>query len=186
MKRRKRRPRGRFIAFSATVVVIGLAVALTASLSAKNVKAPTPERTGSITVKTDVPTESARASSAGEEPEPPAEQELESLGEFELTAYCPCVKCCGEWSAEHPSRIGTDYVQKTASGTVPLAGRTIGVDPDVIPFGTTIVINGREYIAEDRGGAINGNRIDIFFTGHDEALEFGRQTAEVFIKNKED
>lgn len=105
-----------------------------------------------------------------------------SLGEFTLTAYCPCVKCCGKWSAEHPSRIGTDYIQKTASGTIPKAGRTIGVDPGIIPFGTVVIINDHEYVAEDRGGAVKGNSIDIFFGDHNEALEFGRQTAEVFIK----
>lgn len=111
--------------------------------------------------------------------------ELESLGEFSLTAYCPCVKCCGEWSAEHPSRIGTDYIQKTASGTIPEEGRTIGVDPDIIPFGTIVIINGHEYIAEDRGGAVKGNSIDIFFESHEEALNFGRQSAEVFVKHAE-
>jgi len=111
-----------------------------------------------------------------------AKPKLKSLGEFVLTAYCPCVKCCGIWSAEHPSRVGTDYVQKTASGTIPEEGRTIGVDPDVIPYGTVIVINGHEYIAEDKGGAIKRNRIDVFFNSHDEALKFGKQKAEVFIK----
>lgn len=106
----------------------------------------------------------------------------ESLGTFTLTAYCPCVMCCGEWSAEHPSHSGTDYVQKTTSGTIPTAGRTIGVDPRIIPLGTTVVINGHEYIAEDCGGAIKGQRIDVFCSNHAEALAFGRQTAEVFIK----
>lgn len=120
-------------------------------------------------------------------PEPTPVIEYESLGEFTLTAYCPCVKCCGEWSAEHPSRIGTDYIQKTASGTIPTAGRTIGVDTSVIPFGTIVVINEHEYVAEDRGGAINGNKVDIYFESHEEALEFGRQMAEIFIKTiKED
>ena len=108
--------------------------------------------------------------------------EYKNLGEFTLTAYCPCVQCCGVWSAEHPSRIGTGYIQKTASGTIPTEGRTIGVDPSVIPFGTAVVINGHEYIAEDRGGAVQGNVIDIFFVDHNEALAFGRQSAEVFIK----
>lgn len=112
-----------------------------------------------------------------------AASELKSLGKFSLTAYCPCVKCCGEWSKEHPSRIGTDYIQKTASGTIPKAGRTIGVDPDIIPYGTVVIINDHEYVAEDCGGGVNGNSIDIFFDDHNEALEFGRQTAEVFIKN---
>ncbi len=107
---------------------------------------------------------------------------IESLGDFTLTAYCPCVKCCGEWSAEHPSRVGTDYIQKTASGTIPKEGRTVSVDPDVIPFGTTIIVDGHEYIAEDRGSAVNQNHIDIYFNNHEDALVFGRQTREVFIK----
>jgi len=45
------------------------------------------------------------------------------------------------------------------------------------------LIDGREYTAEDRGGAIKGNKIDVFFDTHKEALNFGRQTAEVYIKN---
>lgn len=116
-----------------------------------------------------------------------SEPELISLGEFTVTAYCPCVTCCGEWSKEHPSRVGTDYVQMTASGTIPEEGRTIGVDPNVIPYGTVVVIFGHEYVAEDSGAALNGNTIDIYFDSHDEALDFGRQTVEVFVKNiKED
>ena len=110
------------------------------------------------------------------------EPETMSLGEFVLTAYCPCVKCCEIWSAEHPSRVGTGYVQKTSSGTIPTAGRTIAADTRVIPFGTTVIINGHEYIVEDRGGAIKKSKIDIFFNSHDEALTFGKQKAEVFMK----
>lgn len=98
-----------------------------------------------------------------------------------VTAYCGCPKCCGIWSTDHPSRIGTDYVQKTASGTIPVAGRTIAVDPDVIPFGTKVVINGHEYTAEDTGSAVKGDRIDVFFDNHQDALEWGKQTLEVTI-----
>jgi len=111
--------------------------------------------------------------------------EFISLGDFTLTAYCPCVRCCEIWSAEHPSRIGTDYVQRTASGALPQAGRTIAADTNVLPFGTVVYIDDHEYVVEDRGGAIKGNAIDIFFDTHDEAKNFGRQTHEVFIK-KED
>jgi 3D (Asp-Asp-Asp) domain-containing protein len=96
------------------------------------------------------------------EPETTQPPELIGLGEFTLTAYCPCVKCCGIWSAEHPSRTGTGYIQKTASGAIPRASRTIAVDPDVISYGTTVIINEREYVAEDRGGGVNGKHIDIF------------------------
>jgi 3D (Asp-Asp-Asp) domain-containing protein len=65
-----------------------------------------------------------------------------------------------------------------------MSGRTIGVDESVIPFGTTVIIFGNEYVAEDRGEAVKGNQIDIYFDDHQEALEFGRKTAEVFVKTE--
>lgn len=96
-----------------------------------------------------------------------------SLGEFELTAYCPCPICCGIYSnMTNPT---------TASGTRATQGRTIATDTSVIPFGSKVVINGKIYTAEDTGGAIKGKRIDIYFESHTEALYFGRQKAEVFL-----
>ena len=95
--------------------------------------------------------------------------ELESLGAFKLTAYCACPVCCGEWAD------GLTYTE-----TVATEGRTIAVDPDVIELGSVVYINGHEYIAEDVGGAIQENRIDVFFNSHAAALEFGVQYAEVF------
>ena len=107
-----------------------------------------------------------------------------SLGYYTLLAYCPCVICCGIWSAEHPSRIGTDFVQLTASGTIPTAGRTIAVNPLIIPYGTQVKIDGHVYIAEDTGTVPRRSRvIDIFHDCHDEAIQFGRQRAEVFVKS---
>lgn len=117
-------------------------------------------------------------------PEVPEEPELISLGEFKTTAYCTCVKCCGIWSQEHPSRIGTDYIQKTASGTIPTAGRTIAVDTEIIPFGTVVVIDGHEYIAEDIGGAVKGNILDIYFDSHEDACEYGVQYKTIYIKGE--
>lgn len=86
------------------------------------------------------------------------------------TAYCPCVKCCGKWA---------DGI--TASGKKAKANHTIAVDRKVIPLGTHIIYNGKEYVAEDTGGAIKGNKIDIYFDSHEEALEFGRQTIEIEV-----
>jgi 3D (Asp-Asp-Asp) domain-containing protein len=80
---------------------------------------------------------------------------------FKVTAYCPCIKCCGK----------TDGI--TATGTVATAGRTIAVDPTVIPYGSEVILNGVTYIAEDCGGAIKGNKIDMFFDTHEEALQWG-------------
>ena len=109
---------------------------------------------------------------AVEEPEPAVveEPELEILGEFKLTAYCPCEKCCGEWAD------GITY-----TGTRATEGRTVAVDPSVIPLGSTVRINGHDYIAEDIGGAIKANRVDVFFDTHQDALQFGVQYADVAI-----
>lgn len=95
----------------------------------------------------------------------------QSLGVFSITAYCTCRICCGVYSGRN----------RTASGTVPTSNRTIAVDTSVIPFGTRVVINGQVYVAEDRGGAIKGNRIDMFFMTHAEALRWGRRSMEVFL-----
>lgn len=99
------------------------------------------------------------------------EEALRSLGMFEITAYCHCLLCSSSWN------------RTTATGTTATAGRTIGVNPDIIPYGSRIMINGHEYIAEDTGGAMRENPrvIDVFMESHEEALQFGRQNYEVFI-----
>ena len=73
-----------------------------------------------------------------------------SLGNFEITYYCKCEKCCG---------LSTGI---TATGTVVEEGRTIATDPDVIPMGTQVLIDGILYTAEGTGGHIQGSRIDIY------------------------
>lgn len=84
---------------------------------------------------------------------------------FETTAYCACSICCGK----------SDGI--TASGTRAVQGRTIAA-PSTYAFGTEIEINGNVYVVEDRGGAIKGNRIDIYFDSHSEANNYGRRTVE--------
>lgn len=91
-----------------------------------------------------------------------------------LTAYCPCFSCCGEYSLNRPN--GIVY---TASGAEAQAYHTIAVDPDVIPLGAWVEIGGHTYHAEDVGGGVNGNHIDIYFDSHDAAVEFGRQVESV-------
>lgn len=91
------------------------------------------------------------------------------LGNFRLTAYCNCSTCCGKWAGG-----------ATASGVMPVANHTIAVDTSVIPFGTKVVINGNTYVAEDTGSSIVGNRIDVYFNSHQEALNFGVQYADVY------
>lgn len=84
---------------------------------------------------------------------------LVSLGEYRISAYCPCEKCCG-WNTGI-----------TASGTQATAGRTAAMNG--VPFGTKIVIDGHEYTIEDRGGGLGSKIIDIYFDTHEEALNSG-------------
>lgn len=79
---------------------------------------------------------------------------------FKVTAYCSCSKCCGK-------KTGI-----TASGTRATAGRTVAASSQ-FSFGTKLVINGKTYTVEDRGGAIQGNKIDIYMNSHAEALAWG-------------
>lgn len=97
-------------------------------------------------------------------------EEVIDLGEFRITAYCSCSVCCGQWAD------GITY-----TGTVATEGRTIAVDPDVIPLGSVVEINGAEYVAEDIGGAIKGNHIDLYFSDHNDALVWGVQDLEVYL-----
>ena len=117
------------------------------------------------------------------EPEPVNEEPVKEtfwmdLGAFEITAYCTGT-CCSS---------GTGI---TASGTVATVGRTIGVDPNLIPLGSTVKIifqDGTEHIykAEDTGSAIQGNIIDLLVSSHSEGIQFGRQTCRVYIEEIND
>lgn len=89
------------------------------------------------------------------------------LGRFTLTGYCNCEKCGG-----HESGL-------TASGTTPVSGRTVAMGG--VPFGTKLLINGNVYTVEDRG--VPYGHVDIFFNSHEEALQFGRGTADVYQVN---
>lgn len=95
------------------------------------------------------------------------------LGEFKLTAYCPCYKC------------SEGYGYNTATGVKAKANHTIAVDPRIIPYGTKVIIeiNGerKTYVAEDCGGAIKKKRIDIFFETHSETNKFGVRKGKVYI-----
>lgn len=116
-------------------------------------------------------------------PEP--QKRLVSLGEYKLTAYCPCSKCCGKWGENRPIDANGNVIVVTASGQYAKSNWTIAADTSMLPFGTRVYINGFEYEVQDRGGAVKGNKIDIYFDTHQEALNFGVQYAEVFIEVEE-
>lgn len=88
------------------------------------------------------------------------------LGDYKLTFYCPCRKCCGKWSGG-----------PTASGVMPEQGRTVACGS--LPLGTHILIEGMgEFVVEDRG--VRGRHIDVFMNSHSECLKNGVKHRNVF------
>ena len=94
------------------------------------------------------------------------------LGSFKLTAYCPCVSCSEGWG------------EITSTGVSPKEGRTVAVDPNAIPYGTKLYISGVGYrVAEDCGGGIKQNKIDIYVSDHSRCYNslFNQNSADVWI-----
>lgn len=89
------------------------------------------------------------------------------LGSFKLTAYCSCPICCGPWSGG-----------PTASGKMPTEDHTVAMAG--LPFGTQLIINGEVYTVEDRGTPYG--HVDIYVNDHQQALQFGVQYADVYLK----
>lgn len=101
--------------------------------------------------------------------------DYEQHAKFTVTHYCGCSKCCGNYSG------GSESIAYGASGKRLEAFVSVAVDPSVIPLGTVLHdAEGRLYRAEDTGGAINGNRIDLFVGDHQEALRLGVQEKELY------
>lgn len=118
------------------------------------------------------------------EVEPEQEKEepkLVSLGDFRLTAYCSCQKCCGYWATVRPVDENGKEIVYGSSGEILTSGVSVAVDTSVIPYGSELLINGTKYIAHDTGSGINGNCIDVYHEDHKNAVEFGLQYAEVFL-----
>lgn len=95
---------------------------------------------------------------------------LKPLGTFRITHYCPCSICCGPWA----NGI-------TSTGVTATTNHTIAVDPSQIPYGSQVVINGQVYVAEDCGGAIKTNCIDIYVATHEEGEAKGVYYTDVYL-----
>lgn len=151
------------------LTVIG-AVALIAALSVSAAKLAAGQTKAVTTVSTSEPQELLRdiAAPKTETLSTPATPHVHQIM-MEVTAYCPCAKCCG------PKAQGI-----TASGKLVTynAGRFVAADRSM-PFGTKLIVPGYHNTQPvevlDRGGAIKGNKLDVFFPTHKEALKWGRQ-----------
>ncbi|NBH70805.1 hypothetical protein D3Z51_01935 [Clostridiaceae bacterium] len=114
------------------------------------------------------PAAEASASSPAESSQPSGSDSSQSLGVFSISGYCNCDKCSGG------SKI-------TYSGKVPQAGHTIAADLTILPLGSRVRIGNTVYTVEDKGSAIQGHKIDIFYDSHEKARAHGRTSQEVFL-----
>ena len=109
------------------------------------------------------------------------EEEMISLGIWTITAYCGCEKCCGPWAVSRSGPV------RGAEGTELIPEKSVAAP---LPFGTTLVIDGSEYVVQDRTAQwiverYNGRIVDIYFETHAEAEAWGKQEMEIFIKEEQ-
>jgi 3D (Asp-Asp-Asp) domain-containing protein len=95
---------------------------------------------------------------------------------MEVTAYCPCTKCCG------PKAQGITASGKRVSYN---GGRFVAADTRLLKFHTKLIIPGyadnQPVPVIDRGGAIKGNKLDVYFPSHQTARQWGRRKIDVLV-----
>ncbi len=89
------------------------------------------------------------------------------VGQCKVTAYCPCEECCGKWA---------DGL--TATG-IPAGPGIVAVDPERIPLGSTVVIDGQKYLAADT--RVTGMHVDVCLADHASTVEHGVRMAHVWV-----
>ncbi|MDR1816153.1 MAG: 3D domain-containing protein [Clostridiales Family XIII bacterium] len=97
---------------------------------------------------------------------------LQYVGTFRITHYCACEKCCGKSNGI------------TASGTH-VSEQTVAADWSVFPVGSVLYIKRGDSlvrkVVEDRGGGVNGQHIDVYVPSHEQALQMGTYSADIYI-----
>ena len=110
------------------------------------------------------------------------EYEFIYIGEFKITAYCSCIECCGYWATIREYDENGNPIVYTASGAIAQEGVTIAVDTSKLPYGSEVYIgNHGFYVAEDCGGGVVGNHIDVYYSSHDAAKSIGVQHQDVWV-----
>lgn len=156
-----------------------LTLALAAALCGCGTAAEGPTEPLNAPISAAVSVHVCETESAEEPPEEPENELIEAalldrahrIDGCKVTWYCTCSRCNG-------SNAG-----KTASGRQPLPGVTCGVDPEVIPLGSDVLVDFGDgaivYLRADDTG-VHGAHIDILAPTHREALELGTTTANVW------
>lgn len=96
-------------------------------------------------------------------------EEYVSMGDFKITYYCSCEECSGHWGTQ------------TSTGSHCEQGRTVAVDPDVIAYGTKILIDDNVYVAEDCGSRVKGDSIDIYVDDHELVEKLGVKHKKIWL-----
>ena len=92
-----------------------------------------------------------------------------NMGECKITYYCPCEICSEGWG------------HQTYSGKTARSEHTVAVDPNVIAYGTKLLIDGHVYTAEDCGGNVRGDHVDIYLDSHELTEKLGVKYTDVWI-----
>lgn len=151
-----------------TLILAALIAGVALVISAKAAEKPTTPPSSAITDNGRLSGDDTPAQ------EPLRLDQAHVLENVTVTHYDCCVECCGK----------TDGI--TASGVRATPYSTVAVDPSVIPLGADVLVDYgdgaglRRYRAEDTGGAVKGNHIDLCVGSHAEALQLGRRTATVY------
>ena len=98
-----------------------------------------------------------------------AEQYGDSIGEYTIDYYCSCETCRAKAS------------KVKATGTPVVEGQTIAVDPDEIPYGTKVIIDGHAFTAEDYDTSGKEKHISIYVNEHETAQKLNEKKAEVHL-----
>ena len=122
---------------------------------------------------TSLETSAVQASASGSALAARVQGKTPQVATFNTSAYC-AASCGGN--------------SRTATGATARAYYTIATDPRYYPMGTIIYIpyfsnspNGGWFIAQDTGGAIKGNKIDVYFNSYAECTRFGRRNLECYV-----
>ena len=184
LTRQQRAQRRRFYRRTSAVFLILLLCLCSALLGMAAAKAIDGPQETRETVPTEIPTEAESASPAPSiEPQEDFENErIEDalLARAHVIEDCTVTFYCNE-KYQHICGTGDGIAY---DGTPALAWATCAVDPDVIPIGSTVMIDlgdgegMRTLVANDTG--VNGNHIDICVESHNFALQLGRQTATIY------
>lgn len=97
-----------------------------------------------------------------------------NMGQFEVTAYCGCDSCNG---AENHDKYGRPINHKDEV----LKVEYVAADESVLPYGTVIEVDGKEYVVKDVGGGVKGKHIDIYMEKHSDTERYGRKWKEVKV-----